>query len=173
MRRVMRNGVLCLELKGTLPPRNEGPPLHIHHVENEEGLVVAGTLGAILNGQRLRFTAGQRVLIPAGAVHCWWNDGDETLVFEGYAQPLADLDRFLLATFEVLNAGPYGRPPLFCMAHLAWRHRRTQTVLFAPRWLQSVLVPAVVLIGTILGRYRGSQWPGCPDRCTNAPLASE
>jgi hypothetical protein len=45
-------------------------------------------------------------------------------------------------------------------------------VLFAPRWLQTVLVPAVVLIGTLLGRYRGTSWPGCPDRCADAPLAS-
>lgn len=173
LRRVMRDGKLALELKGTLPPRNEGPPLHIHHVEVEEGVVIAGTLGVMLNGQRLRLTAGQRATFPAGAAHRWWNDGDETLVFEGYSAPLADLDRYLQAAFEVLNAGPPGRPPLFYMAHLAWRHRRTQTVLFAPRWVQAFLVPAVVVIGTIVGRYRGTDWPGCPDRCLDAPTAVE
>lgn len=172
LRRVTRDGQLALELKGTLPPRNEGPPLHIHHVEIEDGVVIAGTLGAILNGQRLRLTAGQRAQFPAGAAHRWWNDGDEPLVFEGYSAPLADLDRYLQAAFEVLNAGPPGRPPLFYMAHLAWRHRRTQTVLFAPRWVQAFLVPAVVAIGTVLGRYRGSDWPGCPERCTDAPTAA-
>jgi len=112
LRRVMRDGQLCLELKGTLPPRQEGPPLHIHHVEIEEGRVIAGTL----------------------------------------------------------DSGPPGRPPIFYMAHLAWRHRRTQTVLFAPRWLQAVLVPGIVLLGMVLGRYRGSRWPGCPDRCIEAPF---
>lgn len=173
LRRVMRDGQLALELKGSLPPRNEGPPLHIHHIEVEEGEVIAGTLGALLDGQRLRVTAGQRARFPAGAAHRWWNDGDDTLLFEGYSYPLVDLDRYLQAAFEVLNAGPSGRPPLFYMAHLAWRHRRTQTVLFAPRWVQAVLVPAVVLIGTILGRYRGSTWPGCPERCTDAPIAAE
>jgi len=105
-------------------------------------------LGAILNGQRLHVTAGQRAQFPAGAAHRWWNDGDDTLLFEGYSAPLVDLDRYLQAGFEVLNAGPPGRPPLFYMAHLAWRHRRTQTVLFAPPWVQAVLVPAVVLIGS-------------------------
>jgi len=173
LRRVMRDGVLSLELKGSLPPRNEGPPLHIHHVEIEEGQVIAGTLGAMLNGQRLRLTTGQRAQFPAGAPHRWWNDGDDTLFFEGYSAPLADLDRYLQAAFEVLNAGPRGRPPLFYMAHLSWRHRRTQTVLFAPPWMQAVLVPTVVLIGTILGRYRGTAWPGCPDRCIDAPTAAE
>jgi mannose-6-phosphate isomerase-like protein (cupin superfamily) len=97
LRRVMRDGVLSLELKGSLPPRNEGPPLHIHHIEVEEGVVVAGTLGAILNGERLRVTAGQRAQFPAGAAHRWWNDGDDTLVFEGYSAPLGDLDRYLQA----------------------------------------------------------------------------
>ena len=91
LRRVVRDGQLALELKGTLPPRNEGPPLHIHHIEGEEGLVIAGTLGAMLDGRRIRVTAGQRARFPAGSAHRWWNDGDDTLVFEGYSQPLADL----------------------------------------------------------------------------------
>jgi len=173
LRRVMRDGQLCLELKGTLPPRQEGPPLHIHHVETEEGRVISGTLGAVLNGRRLRMAAGQNAQFPAGAAHRWWNDGDDTLVFEGYSYPLADLDRYLQAAFDILNSGPSGRPPLFYMAHLAWRHRRTQTVLFAPRWLQAVLVPTIVLLGTVLGRYRGSEWPGCPDRCFDAPVAPD
>ncbi len=173
LRRVMRDGQLCLELKGTLPPHQEGPPLHIHHVEIEEGRVIAGTLGAMLNGRRLRVTAGQGAQFPAGTAHRWWNDGEDTLVLEGYSYPLADLDRYLQAAFEILNSGPAGRPPLFYMAHLAWRHRRTQTVLFAPRWLQTVLVPTIVLFGTVLGRYRGSQWPGCPDRCIDAPVAPD
>jgi mannose-6-phosphate isomerase-like protein (cupin superfamily) len=170
LRRMMRDGQLCLELKGTLPARNEGPPLHIHHVEIEEGHVVAGTLGAMLDGRRIRVGPGEHARFPAGSAHRWWNDGDETLVFEGHSYPLVDLDRYLQAAFEILNSGPPGRPPLFYMAHLAWRHRRTQTVLFAPRWLQLVLVPAVVSIGTMLGRYRGTNWPGCPDRCIDAPM---
>jgi hypothetical protein len=56
------------------------------------------------------------------------------------------------------------------MAHLAWRHRKTQAVLFAPLWLQAVVVPAIVFVGTLLGRYRGTDWPGCPDRYAAAPL---
>ena len=173
LRRVMRDGVLCLELKGSLPPRNQGPPLHIHHVEIEEGHVLAGTLGAVLDGRPIRLGPGQRTKFPAGSPHRWWNESDELLLFEGYSYPLVDLDRYLQAAFEVLNSGSPDRPPLFYMAHLAWRHRHTQTVLFAPRWIQAVLVPAVVLVGALLGRYRGTGWPGCPERCIDAPLAPD
>jgi hypothetical protein len=79
------------------------------------------------------------------------------------------LDRYLQAVFEVMNAGAPGRPPLFYLAHAALRHRRTQAVLVMPPAVQAILFPIVVALGTVLGRYRGTGWPGCPARCTGAP----
>ena len=171
LRRVLRDGQLCLEAKGSLPPRQDGPPLHVHYREHEEGTVIAGTLSAEVDRRVIRVGAGGTAPLPMGSAHRWWNDGDDLLVFEGIARPVVDLDVYLQAVFEVLNSGPANKPPLFYMAHLAWRHRKTQAALFAPTWLRRVLVPAVVLVGTVLGRYRGSDWPGCPDRCETAPLA--
>jgi quercetin dioxygenase-like cupin family protein len=172
-RRVVRDGQTCLELKGSLPAKRRGPPLHIHHQETEEGHVIAGTFSAEIDGRMIRLGAGETGRFPAGSAHRWWNDGDDTLVVEGYSKPVVDLDIYLQAVFEVLNRSRADRPSLFYIAHVAWRHRRTQTVLFAPRWLQTVLVPAVVLVGTVLGRYRGSDWPGCPDRLQQAPLVPD
>ena len=31
-------------------------------------------------------------------------------------------------------------------------------------------VATPVMVGTPLGRYKGTDWPGCPDRCQAAPL---
>jgi mannose-6-phosphate isomerase-like protein (cupin superfamily) len=163
------DGEMVLRLRGTLPPRREGPPLHIHHIEDEEGLVTAGTLSAEVDGQRLTFGPGETVRLPHGIPHRWWNDGDELLGFEGSARPAVDLDRYLEAVFEVINAGPPNRPPLFYLAHLALRHQRTQTVLVMPRAIQAVMFRVLVAVGSLLGRYRGTQWPGCPARCTGAP----
>src|SRR5258705_12754990 len=89
------SGEMLLRLRGTLPPRREGPPLHIHHIEDEEGLVTAGTLSVEVNGNRLTFGPGETVRLPHGIAHRWWNDGDEPLGFEGSARPVADLDRYL------------------------------------------------------------------------------
>ena len=111
----------------------------------------------------------KRLLLPRGVPHRWWNEGDEPLAFEGVTYPIAGLDAYLQAIFEIVNAGPPGRPSVFYMAHLAQRHRRTQVVLFMPPLLQRILFPVVVAIGTVLGRYRGSDWPGCPARCTGIP----
>ena len=170
LRRVVRDGVLCLELKGSLPPHHDGPPLHVHYREHEEGLVLAGALAAEVDGRQRQFGVGEVAPLPMGSPHRWWNPGDDTLEFEGVARPIVDLDVYLAAAFEVLNAGPKNRPPLFYLAHLAWRHRRTQCVLLAPRWLQLMVVPVIVFVGTMLGRYRGTDWPGCPARCEPAPV---
>ena len=170
LRRVLRDGEMCLEVEATLPPNQDGPPLHIHFKEHEEGTVIAGTLAAVVDGVQVRIEQGGLARLPMGSAHRWWNGGTETLRFDGVVRPVIDLDRYLSAAFDVMNSGPPRRPPLFYIAHVAWRHRKTQTVLIAPRWIQAVLFPTIVLIGTLLGRYRGTDWPGCPDRCQAAPL---
>jgi quercetin dioxygenase-like cupin family protein len=172
MRRRRESGEVALDLRGTLPPRRQGPPLHIHYLEDEMGVVRAGVLSAIAAGKQVKVRAGESVQLPRGIPHRWWNDGDELLVFEGTVRPVVDLDRCLHAIFEVLNAGPPDRPPLFYLAHLALRHRPTQAALVLPAPVQAVLFRVVVAIGAALGRYRGTDWPGCPVRCTGAPESS-
>jgi mannose-6-phosphate isomerase-like protein (cupin superfamily) len=163
-------GVEEIHLEGSLPPQRQGPPLHVHFAEDEHGEVLSGTLSASVDGRELRIKAGEAARFPRGSAHRWWNGGDTTVVFRGVATPAADLDRFLQALFEVINAGPDGRPSLFYLAHVLHRHRRSQLALVMPRMLQRVLLPLVVLMGTTLGRYRGDAWPGCPTRCTGAAL---
>ena len=47
--------------------------------------------------------------LPRGSTDRRRNDGNEPLVFEGYARPAVDLDLFLQAIFEVLTqARPAG-----------------------------------------------------------------
>lgn len=172
LRRIRRGGEEWLELKGSLPPHREGPPMHIHFVEDEEGHVTAGTLSALIDGTLATRHAGESTFIPRGAPHRWWNEGDDPLAFEGFARPVVDLDRYLQGVFDIVNAAPPGRPSLFYLAHLSLRHWDTQAILVMPRPLQAVLLRLVVALGTLLGRYRGTEWPGCPARCTGAPPAS-
>jgi len=143
--------------------------MHVHYVEDEEGRVIAGRLAADVGGQRVDAGPGDTVRLPKGVPHRWWNEGDAPVEFEGLSQPAADLDRYLQAVFEVMNAGAPNRPPLFYLAHVALRHRRTQAAFVMPLPIQAVLFRVVVVVGTILGRYRGTDWPGCPARCTGVP----
>jgi len=173
LRRVKRNGAICLEMVGTTPPRQPGPPMHIHLAEIEEATVSKGTLSAIVDGKEIIVRTGETAVFPAGVAHRWWNGHDEPLEFGGYARPVADLDIYLQAMFEILNAGSAERPPLLYMAHAAWRHRKTQRVVMGPPWIQTFVFPAIVAVGTVLGQYRGLDWPGCPARCREAPFCAE
>ena len=166
------SGQVVLVLEGSLPPRSSGPPPHVHFAEKEEGRVQAGTLGARIGKETLVVQTGEGAVFSAGVVHSWWNAGKDTLEFNGRVMPAVDLDYFLQALFAVFNASPDGRPSIFYLAHVLWRHRRTQAVMTPPRAIQRVVFPVVLLIGGILGKYKGQDWPGCPDSCTGAPWSA-
>lgn len=173
MRRVRdASGEVVLMMEGTLPPGADGPPPHIHFYEREEGSVAAGTLAARVGGEDILVEAGEPATFSIGVVHSWWNGGDDLLEFNGRVVPVVDLDRYLQGVFSVMNAGPSGRPPIFYIAHVMWRHRRTQALAMPPRAIQRILLPLVVLAGTLLGKYRGDHWPGSPASCPGAPEVS-
>ena len=171
MRRVRDSqGQTILALDGSLPARANGPPLHIHFHEREEVIVKAGTLGAQIGNEKVVVPTGGTAVLPAGVVHKWWNAGDDLLELSGRVIPANDLDRYLQATVAVLNASPSGRPSIFYIAHVAWRHRHAQAVAMPPRAIQRVIFPLILFVGRVLGKYRGSSWPGSPESCPGAPL---
>jgi len=168
MRRVRHGDQVVLELEGSLPPKREGPPLHVHLMEHEEGEVISGAASAIVSGKTIKVAAGERTVFPMGVPHRWWNAEDQPLQLKGRVIPVVDLDRYLQAIFAVLNAGPAGRPPIFHVAHVSYRHRRTQRLASVPLAVQRIVFPVVVLVGWLLGKYRGD-WPGAPQSCPGAP----
>lgn len=164
-------GQMKLTLDGSLPAGAEGPPLHIHFHEDEIGRVVAGTLGAEIGGERITVPKGGEAVLPAGVPHKWWNAGDDLLEFSGHVSPGVDLDRYLQAIFAIMNAGPPGKPSIFYLAHVAWRHRKTQLLSNPPAAVQRIVFPIIISVGTLLGKYRGADWPGSPESCPGAPFA--
>lgn len=165
-------GHIVLTLDGSLPPGASGPPLHVHFHEREEGIVKAGTLGAQVGTEKTIVPAGGTVVLPAALPHRWWNAGDDLLKFSGQMAPVVDFDRYLQAVFAVLNASPDSRPSIFHFAHVLWRHRDTQLLSTPPPAIQRIILPVLLFIGRILGKYRGSNWPGSPESCPGAPLVN-
>ncbi len=164
------SGQTVLVIEGSLPPGANGPPPHVHFHQREEGAVKTGSLGARVGKEKRVVSTGGTAVFPAGVVHAWWNAGDDELELSGRAIPAGDLDRFLQALLAVLNASPSARPSIFYLAHVLWRHRRTQAVMTPPRAVQRIMFPVVLLVGHMLGKYRGASWPGPPESCTGAPL---
>lgn len=171
LRRVREpGGEEVLEIRGVLKPGVTGPPLHIHYGISEETAVHQGMLGVLLSGKEFVVKAGEITVFPPGSAHRWWNAGRGSVEFSGRAVPAGDLDRYLQGVFDLVNASPSGKPALFHMAHLLWRHRHTHALVVPPVAVQWIILPLVVLLGTVLGKYRGKVWPGSPDRCYGAPV---
>ena len=165
------DGQVFLTIDGSLPPHSAGPPLHIHYHQLEEGTVRAGSVGVQVGTERRVVPAGGSAAFPAGVVHTWWNAGEVLLELNGRAVPALDLDRFLQALFAVINASPSGRPSLFYLFHVLWRHRNNHAVVRPPIAIQRIVFPLVIALGYLLGKYRGDNWPGSPASCPGAPEA--
>ena len=159
--RGVEDGREVLYLEGSLPPHSEGPPMHVHVDQDESGEVISGRLSAIVDGKTITLGTGERAFFPRGVRHRWWNAGDETLVFKGKADPAGDLDQYLEGIFAIINASASGRPSLFHIAHLSLRHPG-QRVSPAPAWVDRILFRIIVAIGTLVGAYPASGWPGAP-----------
>jgi hypothetical protein len=68
---------------------------------------------------------------------------------------------YLEGIFAIINASASGRPSLFHIAHLSLRHP-SQRVSPAPAWVDRILFRIIVAIGTLVGAYPASDWPGAP-----------
>ena len=159
-----------LEVQGRLLPGMMGPPLHAHHLLREETEITAGRFGVVLDAREYVFVPGQTIVFPSGSKHTWWNAGDAPTEFSGRAIPAGCLDRYLQGVFALVNASPAGKPSFFHMAHLLWRHRHTHSLAKPPMFMQRSLLPFLVFVDWIRGKYRGRDWPAHPLACTGAPL---
>jgi hypothetical protein len=95
----------------------------------------------VRSGRCRRSTPPFATVFAAGARHKWWNAGDDHLEFSGQAIPAVDLDRYLEGVFAVVNASPNGRPSIFYIAHVLWRHRNSQLIATPPQAIQRIVFP--------------------------------
>ncbi len=132
-------------------------------------MVKAGSFGARIGDEKIVVRAGETAVFPAGVVHTWWNAGEDLLEFTVQVVPASDIDSYFQALFAVVNASESGRPSIFYLAHVLWRHRHEHMLALAPKTIQRIVFPLVLFVGRVLGKYRGDSWPGSPASCKGAP----
>ena len=89
----------ALTFMETVIPPHAGPPLHIHHRENEAFYVLDGDIKVVDNGREFQVTTGAFVYMPQESVHRFENvrDVPSTILlffvpggFEGYLTEMGD-----------------------------------------------------------------------------------
>jgi mannose-6-phosphate isomerase-like protein (cupin superfamily) len=76
---------------------DSGPPLHMHHIENECFYVVKGQLNVRVGSESIMVDAGGSVYAPKMIPHTWQTVGGKPVRFLSFAQPAGHLEAFLVA----------------------------------------------------------------------------
>ena len=142
-----------LEIENVVAP-GAGPVMHVHHLQAEVLTVRQGRLAYQRPSGPARYVeVGQTVAFPAGDAHRFWNAGTDDLRCSGYIEPAGNIEYFLGAIFESQRQTGRGGPHPLDAAFLVRRYRSEFALVDIPAWVQRLVFPVLVAVGTLLGRY--------------------
>jgi quercetin dioxygenase-like cupin family protein len=143
-----------LEVTNRVQPGN-GPPMHVHHLQ-EEGLTVqAGKIGYQIPGEEPKYaSAGETVVFAAGVAHRFWNAGEDELRCTGYVKPANNIIYFLEAIYDSTRRNGGQRPDPFDAAFLTTRYKSEFEMVEIPAFVRSFVFPVQVVVGRLLGKYK-------------------
>lgn len=142
-----------IDVENTVAP-GAGPPMHVHHFEDETFIVVEGRIGYERAGEPAAFAGpGETVTFHAGEVHRFWNAGDGPLRCTGFIEPAGNIEYFLTSVYASLRASGGHRPGLFDAAFLLRRYRTEFAMTDIPAPVQRFVFPVVAALGHLLGKY--------------------
>ena len=142
-----------LEVENVVKP-GSGPPMHVHHHQQEALTVEQGRIGYQRPGEPPHFAErGETVVFAPGEAHRFWNAGKEDLRCTGYIEPADNVEYFLTAMYASQREHG-GRPGPFDAAFLARRFRSEVGIAEIPALVQRLVFPVLVTVGRPLGKYR-------------------
>ena len=154
-----------LEGRNTVAP-GAGPPMHVHHLQEESFTVERGTLGYQTEGHAERTAhPGETVTFKPGEAHRFWNAGEEELVCTGIVRPPGNVEYFLGEIFASMKRRGGKRPGIFDAAYLSHRYRSEFAMLEAPAPVRRVVFPVIAAVGSVLGLHR--RFAGAPEPLTS------
>lgn len=153
LRITVKDGIEYLEGENEVQP-NAGPPMHVHHLQDECMTVISGKMGYQVLGEEKKYASpGETVLFKAGTAHKFWNAGQDVLYCSGYISPPDNALYFLSEIFKSANENG-GRPGMYDAAFLLHRYKSEFTMLEIPPFVQKVLFPIILFFGNLTGKNK-------------------
>jgi quercetin dioxygenase-like cupin family protein len=154
LRKYVENGAEYIEAANTVKPGG-GPPMHVHHLQDESFTVAEGLLAAQTQGQQVKYyRPGETVFFPRGVAHKFWNAGNTTLKCNGFVTPVYNFEYFLTAIFRSTKEGGKGRPQTFDAAFLLHRYQSEFDMFDIPWVVKKVIFPLTRFTGRLKGRHK-------------------
>jgi quercetin dioxygenase-like cupin family protein len=143
-----------LQLHWSLKPGGFLPGAHTHPRPEERFEIVSGTLGIRVGRRKYRLGVGEAVVVPPGAVHALWNEGDE--VSRGLVQfrPALDMESVLETIFGLARDGKVSKKGVPSPLQIIALLHEYEDELGIP-WVPKRMQHAVVSLLAPLARRRG------------------
>ncbi|MFL5914715.1 MAG: cupin domain-containing protein [Gaiellaceae bacterium] len=127
---------------------------HVHPGQEERFEILRGSVGFKVGGKKLVAGSGQRLTVPAGTPHKFWNAGEEEAHFVCEVRPALQFEALLETMFALAADGKTnhkGMPNPFRLAVIANAHFDTVRLPFPPALVQRI----GLALGAPLGRALG------------------
>ena len=131
---------------------------HVHPGIEEWFMVVSGRVGFRLDGRESIAAPGERLYVPAGMSHDWWNAGDEEARVVVEISPAARFEEMISNLFGLAQDGKTNEKGMPNLLQVALFAREFEDVLYftkPPRIIQKALFDVLAPVARLLG-YRGS-----------------
>ena len=127
---------------------------HVHPQQEERFQILRGTVGFRLGREKTVAGPGQKVTVPAGTAHKFWNAGDDEAHFVCEVRPALQFEQLIETMFGLAADGKTNRrgmPNPLRLAVIA-RHRFDDVRLpFPPAWMQRMGLALGASVGRVLG----------------------
>ena len=154
--RRMQDGIEYLDVENLVSPGG-GPPMHVHHIQDEGLTVVEGTLAYQLMGQEVKYlNAGESAVFKRGEIHRFWNAGTTMLKCTGWVSPAYNLEYFLTEMYRSTEQNN-GRPGTFDAAYLLDRYKTEFDMYAIPSFVKKVIFPISLIAGKAAGKHKKVQ----------------
>ena len=149
-----------LEIENKVHPGG-GPPMHVHHLQDESLTVVKGKIAAQVFGQEATFHGpGETVTFKRGVPHRFWNPGQEILICRGWASPANNMEYFLTEIYKSTSRNGGTRPSAFDGAFLQTKYKTEFDMVEIPAFVKKVIFPVILLLGKLAGKHK--KFEGAP-----------
>lgn len=154
--------------------KGQAPLAHFHPGQDESFEVTSGVVGARIDGVEREYRAGDRILIPRGAVHQMWNAGDGEATATWVTTPAGRTLEWFRALDELQrdgNVGKDGMPGLTATGVLLTEYRDVMRLAARPRPLVRGALALLAWIGRMCGYRVARRRPGAARAATQRPAA--
>jgi quercetin dioxygenase-like cupin family protein len=150
-----------LEVENQIKP-GSGPPMHVHHYQEESLTVVKGKIGYQMLGGGTKYAGeGETVTFKPGEAHRFWNAGDDVMQCSGYVRPPDNIEYFLTEIYDSTRRNGGTRPGTFDSAYLLDRYKSEFDMFEIPGFVRKVIFPISLAIGRLTGR--GKKFRDAPE----------